>query len=617
MSALREPSGVKYDPEPRAVMGFVCLPTDIMTDRAIPRMLSQLENIRWRMQRVNMDGDNVNTESYLSAQENLLTAADAIRPVNSVTSIALACTSLAFTLGQKEVNSTLKKVHSDAHVTNMADAVVEALGSIGAKRIAVLTPYEAELAEKNRGLLTQTGITITASTDLGLVTDEAISTVSQETIASYVKELTQQSDTLDAVFIACSAFNVMTPGFIDRLEKELGVPVITSLQALVWKLLKVDAIDDPLYGYGALLRSTRTAKVNLRFVKELTLNTRQTDSFDDVYPSRVKGRQAKLIDRIDPVVEKKNIDKGPLTSQQMLAFEKDGAMVLPQIFDAEEIAYLRRHIAALRDGYEAQTEAELANSTRIISESAVGGSSTGNAILKSIWEIHKRPEDSPHLDQAADVLYALVRDARLVNAARQILGEDVYIHQSRINFQQGYSERNPLGGTGFLWHQDFEQWHSDDGMPRMRAVSMAVLLDRNTEANASLLVMPGTHQYFVQAEAYDDLTEEQAALRLRTGPILGDHILPDLANRYGIRYCTGEPGDVVVFDCATLHGSHSNISPWPRQNAFFVYNAVSNVLNPNGGYDKNAAPRPEHIATRDKRYMGVPIVPISQKLTQK
>lgn len=287
------------------------------------------------------------------------------------------------------------------------------------------------------------------------------------------------------------------------------------------------------------------------------------------------------------------------------------------VFGAEEVMALRKAIVDLRDHYEAlpYEEVDGQNGLKLITEKAVGGGIGRKTTLKSIWEIHKTANDSPHLRNAAPLLAALARDARLVNAARQILGEEVYIHQSRINFQQGYGESNPLGGTGFLWHQDFEQWHSDDGMPRMRALSMAVLLDRNVEANAALLVMPGTHRYFIQAEAYSeaDITAEQAALRLRTGPILGDHILPGLANKFGIRYCTGDPGDVVVFDCATLHGSHTNISPWPRQNAYFVYNAVSNTLC-SRGYDLHAPKRPEHIASRSSKYMGQPLPALRQSL---
>lgn len=479
----------------------------------------------------------------------------------------------------------------------------------------MLTPYEPELAEKNEQLFCAAGLNIVNAIHLGLTTDVEMSAVSQEYIHQSVQRLLADpilASEIDSIFIGCSALNVLSNGFVDWVERETGKPVVTSMQALLWNLLRLSGIGDHVEGCGQLLRLSRLPE-NVPSVRNASDKKRMSTQpdFSDVYPSRLVDKQTKLIDRIDPIIAKDNIHYGPLSSRQMLDFERDGAIVLQKIFGTSEVNVLRQSVVDLREYYEQCKWEELDPTIghRIIAEKEVGGGVGTKHALKSIWEIHKAPEDAPHLKDAAPMLYALVQDARLVNVARQLLGDEVYIHQSRINFQQGYGEHNPLGGTGFLWHQDFEQWHSEDGMPRMRAVSMAVLLDRNIYVNGALLIIPGTHRHLIQTEAYtaEGLTEEQARLRLKTGPMLGDHLFPDLANKYGIRYCTGEPGDVVVFDCATLHGSHTNISPWPRQNIFLVYNAVSNTLNPNGPYDKTFPLRPEYISTRDEKYMGIPI----------
>ncbi len=44
-----------------------------------------------------------------------------------------------------------------------------------------------------------------------------------------------------------------------------------------------------------------------------------------------------------------------------------------------------------------------------------------------------------------------------------------------------------------------------------------------------------------------------------------------------------------------MHGSNGNITPFPRSNAFFVFNAVSNALQPPFAA---AAPRPDFLARR-------------------
>src|SRR3546814_1749367 len=73
----------------------------------------------------------------------------------------------------------------------------------------------------------------------------------------------------------------------------------------------------------------------------------------------------------------------------------------------------------------------------------------------------------------------------------QLLGDEVYISQSRLNYKPGFRAKE------FYWHSDFETWHVEDGMPRMRALSISVTLTDNLETNGPLMVMPGSHRTFV------------------------------------------------------------------------------------------------------------------------
>src|SRR3546814_15779732 len=82
--------------------------------------------------------------------------------------------------------------------------------------------------------------------------------------------------------------------------------------------------------------------------------------------------------------------------------------------------------------------------------------------IRSIFEIHAQ---SP-------VMARLAADARLADVARFLLGDEVYIHQSRLNYKPGFK------GREFYWHSDFETWHVEERMPRMRALSMSVTIGR-------------------------------------------------------------------------------------------------------------------------------------------
>ncbi len=91
------------------------------------------------------------------------------------------------------------------------------------------------------------------------------------------------------------------------------------------------------------------------------------------------------------------------------------------------------------------------------------------------------------MHRISEVFAALVRDERVVGRARQILGSDVYVHQSRINVDRA-------GASGFYWHSDFETWHAEDGLANMRTVSVSIALTENHDTNGGLMIMPGSRR---------------------------------------------------------------------------------------------------------------------------
>jgi ectoine hydroxylase len=183
----------------------------------------------------------------------------------------------------------------------------------------------------------------------------------------------------------------------------------------------------------------------------------------------------------------------------------------------------------------------------------------------------------------------LAADERLAGVARFLLGDDVYVHQSRLNYKPGFQ------GKEFYWHSDFETWHVEDGMPRMRALSMSILLARNTPNNGPLMLIPGSHRKFVTCVGETPENHYLSSLKKQEYGVPDEVSLTELAHAHGIVAPVGEPGSVIVFDCNVMHGSNGNITPFPRANAFIVYNAVSNRLEDPFGAPE---PRPTFIADR-------------------
>lgn len=294
----------------------------------------------------------------------------------------------------------------------------------------------------------------------------------------------------------------------------------------------------------------------------------------DPYPSRVAA-EPQILARQDNVTYGAWSPGAPLSRNETQAFERDGFIVLRDLFVQQEIELLCNDAARLRTVHRDSLDPET-----VVAEPDSGA-------VRSVFEVHEQ----------SNIFGRLAADARLAEVARFLLDDDVYLHQSRMNYKPGFQ------GREFYWHSDFETWHVEDGMPRMRALSMTVLLTENTPYNGPLMLMPGSHQYFIACVGETPDEHYRQSLRKQEYGVPDDASLTFLATDGGIHAPTGPAGTVIVFDCNTMHGSASNITPFPRSNAFFVYNAVSNALETPFG---PATPRPEFIASRNS---ATPIVP--------
>jgi ectoine hydroxylase len=285
----------------------------------------------------------------------------------------------------------------------------------------------------------------------------------------------------------------------------------------------------------------------------------------DIYPTR-KVLEPALIFRRDPVVYG-GPDQGPLEARDLQVFAENGYLTVDRLLTLEEVDRLRTESSRL-----------LADEALRRDERTVMGPQSGE--VRSIFEIHKISEEFAQL----------VRDPRVIGRARQLLGSDVYVHQSRFDHRPGFA------GEDFFWHSDFETFHAEDGMPRMRALSISVALEDTSASYGGLLVMPGSHRTFVSIVGNGAAAPGRASVRPRQIGTPDTDSLTMLANRYGIELLTGPAGSATIFDSNCMHGSNGNITPFPELSVRIVFNSVENrCTRPYGA----AKPRPPFISSRD------------------
>lgn len=284
----------------------------------------------------------------------------------------------------------------------------------------------------------------------------------------------------------------------------------------------------------------------------------------DPYPTRAGDRPV-FIDRAEPTVWSR--DPGPFTAAELDVHERDGFVTVPQLLTPDEVATYAAELDRLA------TDAEIKADERTIVEKA-------SQQVRSIFEVHR----------ISELVGALVRDERVAGRARQILGSEVYVHQSRINYKPGF------GGGGFYWHSDFETWHAEDGMPAPRAVSVSIALTENFVHNGALMIMPGSHRTFVSCVGETPADHYRESLKEQEIGTPDPESLTALADRHGIATLTGPAGSATWFDSNCMHGSSTNISPYPRSNIFLVFCSVENTaVEPFAA----PAPRPSYIGARD------------------
>ena len=145
------------------------------------------------------------------------------------------------------LSNALRQPGSPATTTSSAS--VATLQGLGVKRVAVAAPYEAEVCERLRKFLEESGFEVVALNNLG-VGGMDIGCVPLDGMCALVK----QADTPEAegLFISCTAFR--TIDMFDELEQELGKPVVSANQVTMWHALRVAGIPVRLEGLGCLYR---------------------------------------------------------------------------------------------------------------------------------------------------------------------------------------------------------------------------------------------------------------------------------------------------------------------------------------------------------------------------
>ena len=168
--------------------------------------------------------------------------------------IAYGCTAGSMTHPVSALPEYMSDVTRRRCITT-AQAIIEALRALGARRVAVATPYHDALNDHEADFLKAHGIEPVSVRGLGYGANgieeyRNIARITPDEVFEHAR--LADCPNADAVLLSCT--DLATLGVIERLEAALGKPVTSSNQATFWLALRRAGIPDRFEFYGRLLR---------------------------------------------------------------------------------------------------------------------------------------------------------------------------------------------------------------------------------------------------------------------------------------------------------------------------------------------------------------------------
>jgi maleate isomerase len=164
--------------------------------------------------------------------------------------IVMAHTATSYTLGRQGEAALVAKIERATGMPFITafGAVLDALAHLGVQRVALATPYARETTLRGKAHLEAHGITVASWGNL-----EGVANIYDET-PQRAYELGRRVDSPQAQALFFSGLGLPTLDVLERLERELGKPVLSSCSAMTWHALRVAGLKVAIPGYGRLLR---------------------------------------------------------------------------------------------------------------------------------------------------------------------------------------------------------------------------------------------------------------------------------------------------------------------------------------------------------------------------
>jgi len=232
---------------PQKTLGLVVLQSDETIEQDFRHVMPR--RVALHVTRV-PSGLEVSQDS-LQAMEHALPAAAGLLPRGlPFDAVGYGCTSGTAQIGAARIAALVHDGVEAGHVTEPVSALIAACRHLGLTRLAMLSPYVAEVSARLRDVLREAGIATPVFGSFEEAEEQKVVRIDAGSVQRAANELARHGG-VDGIFLSCT--NLRTFPSIAPLEAATGLPVLSSNQVLIWHMLRQAGASLDAAGPGKLL----------------------------------------------------------------------------------------------------------------------------------------------------------------------------------------------------------------------------------------------------------------------------------------------------------------------------------------------------------------------------
>ena len=234
----------------RARIGLIVLASDHTIEHEWRRMLD-IDGVAVYHSRI-ANSPTINPETLKAMEAGLTAATDVILPGVPLDVVAYGCTSGAMVIGEDKVAERIRAARPGIAVTTPITGALAAMRALGARRIALLTPYIDRINQMMRGYIEERGVGVPVMGSFNNENDNEVACIAPDSLRDAAVELAQEKS-VDAVFVACTSLRLAA--VVEEIEQRSGKPALSSNHAMAWHALRLAGYREPVPGFGRLFRT--------------------------------------------------------------------------------------------------------------------------------------------------------------------------------------------------------------------------------------------------------------------------------------------------------------------------------------------------------------------------